>query len=513
MKQTGLPPKAEIEQIMSLLFSDFIRDNPYNFVMMAFPWGQKGFPLEKEKGPREWQKRELLAIAEHIKLNKERVKQGLNPILYKLAVASGRGIGKSTLVSWIILWLMSCHYGSTTIISANTDDQISNKTFGEIGRWRTMMLNSFFFDQTQKNLSPAVWYEKILKDEMKIDTTYYYARGVLWDPDRPDAFAGAHSSIGMAVIFDEASGIDESIWTVTQGFFTDNTIYRFWLAFSNPRSGAGAFFDCFNDDGSTWNIRNINALEIEGIDHSELEDIIRKNGSDSDPARVEVYGQFPRAGDRQFISRALVDEASKRELERYDNNEPLVLGIDPARFGSDKTVFWFRQGRDARSIPPQEYQGLDNMQIVDKVTQAIHTFNPDAIFIDSGAGAGIIDRLKQLGYKVHEVLFGSVSGEQHLYDHRTELWSKMRDWLTGGMIPVHKQLKNDLCNPQKELIGRESKEKLESKENMKKRGIKSPDYADALALTFHAKIARKDHLTSRKGKTKKYRNESSNILD
>ncbi len=153
------------------------------------------------------------------------------------------------------------------------------------------------------------------------------------------------------------------------------------------------------------------------------------------------------------------------------------------------------------------------MQIVDKVLQAIHTHDPAAIFIDSGAGAGIIDRLKQLGYKVHEVIFGSVSGEQHLYDHRTELWAKMRDWLSGGMIANDKNLIRDLCNPEKELVGRESKEKLESKEKMRKRGIKSPDFADALALTFHAKVARKDLLTARQKKIKRYREPGKGLLD
>ena len=128
-----LPAQDEIEAIMSNLFSDAFRDNPYLFVMYAFPWGQKGTPLERFEGPREWQKRELEAIATHIRANKMRVNRGEDPLVYKLAVASGRGIGKSSLVAWIVLWMMSCHYGSTTIVSANTDAQLTDKTFGEIG--------------------------------------------------------------------------------------------------------------------------------------------------------------------------------------------------------------------------------------------------------------------------------------------------------------------------------------------------------------------------------------------
>ncbi len=513
MSKAGIPPKVEIDEMMQFLFSDMFRQNPLAFVLWAFPWGKKGSPLERFKGPRKWQREELLAISEHIKNNVKLAAEGKDPLVYKSGTASGRGPGKSALVAWLSLWMLSCIYGSTTIITANTDTQLSDKTFGEINVWFSMMINNCFFEVTQKSIKPAPWYEKVLKDDMQIGSKYFYVNGVLWNEDNPESFVGAHSQIGMMVLFDESSGVPEPIWTATKGFFTEKTIYRFWFAFSNPRSGAGAFFDIFNDPESGWRTRQLNSLDVEDLDHTELLDIIRKYGEDSDEARVEVFGQFPRQGDKQFISRAIVEEASRRELERYDNNEALVMGVDPARFGDDCTVVRFRCGRDARSIPHQEYKGLDNMEVVDKLIQLIFTYKPDGIFIDSGAGAGIIDRLKQLGYKVHEVGFGTVSGEQHLYDHRTELWSKMREWLPGGMIDNHKKLKADMCNPEKELIGRESKEKLESKEKMKKRGLKSPDHADALALTFHAKIAPKGLPTSRTGKAKRYRVQDSKILD
>lgn len=509
-----LPAQDEIEAIMSNLFSDAFRDNPYLFVMYAFPWGQKGTPLERFEGPREWQKRELEAIATHIRENKMRVNRGEDPLVYKLAVASGRGIGKSSLVAWIVLWMMSCHYGSTTIVSANTDAQLTDKTFGEIGKWVALSINSFFFELTSKSLSPSPWFKKILEEEMKIGCKYYYANGVLWNEDNPESFAGAHSMIGMLVIFDESSGIPENIWTVTRGFFTENTVYRFWFTFSNPRSGAGAFYDCFNDDGSSWNTRQINSLDVEGIDKSELLEIIRKHGEDSDEAAVEVYGRFPKQGTKQFISRLIVKEAQSRDLLQYDNDEPLVLGVDPARFGDDATVFRFRRGRDARTVPAEEFKGLDNMQVVEKVLQAIHTYNPDHIVIDSGAGAGIIDRLKELGIKVHECLFGSLPSDPQYFDHRTELWGLMRDWLPGAMIDRDRQLEADLCNPQKENVGREDKIKLESKDKMKGRGIKSPNHGDALALTFHKKWPRSSvHKTKRRPGNRRYSGWSRSVLD
>lgn len=486
--KAGLPPKEQIDELMQHVFSDAFRENPLLFVRWAFPWGQKGTPLEHFSGPRKWQERELLTIAAQIRENKVRMARGEQPVVYKLAVASGRGIGKSALVSWIVLWMMTCHYGSTTIVTANTDTQLTDKTFGEIGKWAAMSICSFFFEPTSKSISPAPWFKSLLEDEMKIGCKYYYANGVLWNEDNPESFAGAHSMIGMCVIFDESSGIPENIWTVSKGYFTEPILFRFWFTFSNPRSGAGAFYDCFHDEGTTWNTTQINSLDVEGIDHSELLEIVKKYGEDSDEAAVEVFGRFPKQGTRQFVPRIHVKEAQVRELLNYKNDDPLILGVDPARYGDDATVFRFRRGRDARSIPAQEYRGKDNMQVVELILQAIHTYKPDHIVIDSGAGAGIIDRLKQLNVKnIHEALFGGTSGDPQYLDHRTEMWGRMRDWLPGAMIDRDRQLETDICTPEKESVGREDKIKLESKDKMKKRGVKSPNHADALALTFHKK--------------------------
>ena len=513
--KAGMPPKAEVDQIMSIMLSDHMKENPADFVRWCYPWGQKNSPLERFKGPRAWQIEELEALGAHIKLQKKRMAEGLDPEMFKLGVASGRGPGKSALVAMLSHWFMSCVLGGTTILTANTHTQLADKTYGELNVWLTMAINSFFFESLSMSIRPAEWYADLIKDELKIGTKYYYVNGVLWQEDNPDSFVGAHSQHGMLVIYDEASGVPDNIWNATRGFFTEKTLYRIWAAFSNPRKNAGTFFDIFEDEKSGWRTRQINSLDVKEIDSAPLEEIVKKYGADSDEARVEVYGQFPKTGDRQFISRSQVRDAANRELDGYDNkDEPLVLGIDPARFGDDATVFRFRAGRDARTIPPQEFRGLDNMQIVDKVLQAIHTYNPDHIVIDSGAGAGIIDRLKQMGIKVHECLFGSSPLDPQYYDRRTELWGLMRDWLPGGLIDNMKELSSDLCTPEKETIGREDRVKLESKAKMKRRGIKSPNHGDALALTFHMKWAKaKVHKTAKGGKNRRHASWTKKLLD
>ncbi len=503
--KSPLPPKHEIDVVMQTMWAPQVKDNPYLWVMYAFPWGQKGTPLEFQKGPRKWQKEELLNVAAFVKENKRLISQGLPPKVYKSATVSGRGPGKSTLVSWLALWQLSCQLGSTVIVTANTDSQLTNKTFGEIGKWHTLLINSYWFERIQKGIMPAPWFEKALKEDLKIDSQYYYIKGELWNEDNADAFVGAHNPLGMMLIFDEASGIPPNIWTVSEGFFTEPTVYRFWFAFSNPRSNTGAFFECFHAHRNYWRTRQIDSRVVEDLDLSVFNEIIAKHGEDSDEARIEVKGEFPHQGDRQFISRGVVGDAIRRELERYDDHAALCMGVDVARFGDDSTVIRFRRGRDARSIPPVKLKGADNMVVANRIAHLIDQFDPDAVFIDAGSGAGVIDRLRELGYKIHEVWFGSKSEQDEYADHRTEMWAKLRDWLGGAMIDHDQDLIDDLTGPEYEFMGREDKIKLESKEKMKKRGLASPDNADALAVTFHAKVARKTLQTARNGVNSKKR--------
>lgn len=494
-----LPPPKQTEMLIQRLQSPEIKDNPYNFVMFVFPWGQKGTPLEKKKGPREWQKEALLEIAENIRTNKGREREGLCPEVFKSATISGRGPGKSTLVAWLALWQFSCQLGSSVIVTANTHSQLTSKTFAEIDTWLTLAIHRYWFEPTQTRISPAPWFAEAVKKQLGIGSQYWYIDGVLWNEDNPDAFVGAHNPKGLMLMFDEASGIPQPIWTVSRGFFTDISCYRFWLVYSNPRSNTGPLFDCFHQFHEDWRTRQIDSRSVEGLDQKEFNEIIKQFGEDSDEARIEVKGQFPKVGDRQFISRSVVMDATVRELQRYDDFEPLLMGVDPARFGDDSTVIRFRRGRDARSIPAVTLKSLDNVEVANRLIELIHQFDPKAVFIDAGGGAGIIDILRHAGYKPHEVDFGSASTKPKYSDHRTEMWGDLRDWLPGAMLPrpvvtdqKHQDTKliNDLCTPEYEYFGREDKLKLEAKEKMKKRcGSKSPDNADALALTFHCKIA------------------------
>lgn len=495
---------AQNMQIMARMWDYRIKDDPFKWVMYAFPWEQPKTPLARHKGPRVWQADELKRMGDFINQNHHRISQGKPPLVYQSATTSGRGPGKSAFVAMVNLWFMSCILGGTSILSANTENQLKTKTFGEIGKWKTLCLSGHWFDKSTLSITPKEWFAKELKKARGIDDTYYYANGVLWNADEPDSYAGAHNEVGIMVTFDEASGIPQPIWTVTEGFFTELSPYRFWFVFSNPRSNTGPFFECFHKHRDYWYRRQIDSRNVEGTDLARYAQIIEKYGDDSDEARIEVKGEFPKQGDRQFISRATIEEATKRNLEKLDDYAALCMGVDPARFGDDKSVIRFRRGRDARSIPPVIMSGVDNMKLANKCAELIEKYQPDAVFIDKGSGTGVIDRLREMGYKIFEVDFGSGSEDAQYADHRTEIWGQMKEWLPGAMIDSAPELVDDLAGPEYKFNKKEKKQ-LESKDDMKARGLASPDHGDALAVTFHCKVARSDLAASQRGQSRRVR--------
>ncbi len=493
----------EEQELIARLWSPDIKDDPYAFVMYAYPWGKKGTPLENRKGPRSWQKKVLIKMRDHIAENKRKIARMESPSVLQVAISSGRGIGKSSLLAWISHWQMSCIVGSMSIVTANTEDQLRTKTFGEIGKWFAMGINSHWFDKSATSVKPAPWFAELVKRDLKIDVGYYYCQATTWSGENPDAFAGAHNMNGVVLFMDEASGIDTSIWTVSEGFFTEPTLYRFWFVFSNPRRNTGSFFECFHRMRDFWWRLNIDSRTVEDTDKSVYEKIVAKYGEDSDEVRVEVKGEFPRQGDNQFISRDKIVGAIERDLFD-DSYAALIMGVDPARFGDDSTCVYFRRGRDGRSYPLFSWKGKDNMWVANKCAELIDKYKPDAVCIDAGNGTGVIDRLREMNYKVNEVWFGSASSDDAYANKRTELWAKVRAWLDEGCLPNDSEIVDDLSGPEYGFKGGGDKIILESKEKMKARGLASPDRADALCCTFAVKVARLDNKLN-KGSEKKQR--------
>jgi hypothetical protein len=471
---------------MATLWNPALKNDPLAFVRLAFPWGKPNTPLEHFEGPRRWQREVLVELRDHIHANNGRI----DFETLRLAVSSGRGIGKSALVSWLTIWMLTTRIGSTTIVSANSEAQLRSVTWAEITKWLSMAIHTHWFEVSATRVLPAKWIAELVERDLKMGTRYWGVEGRLWSAENPDAYAGVHNFAGVMLVFDEASGIDDSIWSVAAGFFTENTPNRFWLCFSNPRRNSGYFYECFNSKRDFWRNKIVDARSVEGTDKAVYQQIIDEYGPDSSAAHVEVYGQFPNASDDQFIGNALVDEAMERPLIA-DQSAPIVVGVDPARFGADATVIAIRQGRDIIAI--KRYRGDDTMEVVGRVIDVIEEFKPALVVIDEGGlGAGVVDRLKEQRYKVRGVNFGNKSTKPMMYGNkRAEMWGAMKDWLKDASIPKDRYLKSDLIGP---MMKPDSKGTifLESKKDMRARGLASPDAADAIAITFAFPVARRE---------------------
>ena len=475
---------SDEQLLMSRIWSPQVKDDPEAFVLFCFPWGQKNTPLEKFSGPRAWQRELLRDLKAHIKKNT------LTMDTLRSAIASGRGIGKSAMVSWLILWMLSTRIGSSVVVSANSEAQLRSVTWGELAKWSAMLINSHWWEISATKLVPAVWLTELVERDLKLGTRYWAAEGKLWSAENPDSYAGVHNHQGMMLIFDEASGIPDPIWSVGSGFFTENIPDRYWMAFSNPRRNTGYFFECFNAKREFWTTKQVDARTVEDTDKAVYEQIIAEYGKESPEARIEVYGEFPTEGEDQFISPQLVDDAFAREKYK-DETAPRVMGIDPARGGADSTVIVVRQGRDLLSI--KRYHGEDTMAIVGRVIDAMEEFKPTMTVIDEGGlGYGILDRLNEQRYKVRGVNFGWKAKNSIMYGNkRAEIWGTMKDWLKSASISQDRQLKADLTGPTKKPNSAGTIF-LEGKKEMRARGLASPDAADALAVTFAFPVAHRE---------------------
>ncbi len=507
-------PAQETEILTQILA---LKDDPVGFAYYAYPWGRPGTPFENYNGPRDWQVEELTRIGEHVRQSKFAIENGLPAPIWRSAYSSGRGPGKSALFGMLAHWHASTRIGSTTIVAANTETQLRTRTFPEFGVWFGSAINAHWFTLETMRIVPAPWLLELVRrlpqdGGLGIDPKYWYAAGQTWSEENPNAFAGVHNPYGLTLLFDEAAGIHSSVWDVAEGFFTEVNPYRFWLAASQMRNRQGRFFELFHDPkmGEGWRTRTLSTRGMPGVDQTAVEAQIRRYGEDSDFVRVEILGLPPRTSEDQFVPWDAVNAAQRNRL-LPDYGEPLILGVDPAPRG--RTAWRFRQGRNARDCVGAQtfgsWTGLDNVQIAERVLELDAKYRPDAICIDFGMGTGVIDVLKRKRThgRVHEVKFGAapMAGKDSEWaTHAIELWAAVRDWLPGGMIEADDggkgTLSHQLTDRGWRYSGREDGKKiLETKEDMQKRGVKSPDDADALACTFEVNPPRRDFRPAQSG--------------
>lgn len=474
--------------------------DPLGYVMFVFPWDTDETirmvelaPEYRDRfpgcthGPDKWACEFLDELGEKIRKNRFNGKDAVPPL--RFSTASGHGIGKSTLVAWLIMFILDTRPYSMGVVTANTGDQLRTKTWAELAKWHSRAITSHFWNYTSGKGSMGI--HRIGSGDVK---EKWKCVAMTCREENSEAFQGLHAANSTPFyIFDEASGIPDPIWEARIGGATDGEPMSF--DFGNPTRKSGYFFEnCIGKSRHRFSVRSIDSRSVHLTNKVEMEEWRQDWGEDSDLFKVKVRGEFPSAGSVQFIGSDLVFDAAVRPAVS-SKTDSVVIGVDVARFGSNNTVLYPRIGHDAKSFPVRSFNGLDNWQVAEKVIEMSNEFkalgkNRVTIFVDGGGlGGGVVDILRRLGHDPIDVNFGGKATDRKYNRKGDEMWGRMRDAMPYLSIHDLPDLKDQLTQREYGFSADGSRMKLETKSDMEKRGLNSPDIADALALTFASGVA------------------------
>ena len=311
------------------------------------------------------------------------------------------------------------------------------------------------------------------------------ARVRLYGSDNGEAMRGLYFD---GVVMDEVADMRMETWPeIIRPALADR---KGWCLFIGTPKGLNQFHDLYQHalTNDTWYAGMFRVDETDVLDKDEV--ALAKETMTENQYRQEFLCDFSASIDNALITiDKVTDSAAIKRKESDVAGSPRVLGVDVARFGADRSVIQKRQGLAA--YEPIIFNDIDNMTLAGMVGQTINEWKPDAVFIDAGRGEGVIDRLRQLGFFVNEVNFGGRPTNPRYNNKRSEMWDSVRIWLDdGGSLPKNTDLKTDLCVPTYKFDA-SNRLQLESKDEIKKRGGRSPDLGDALALTFSFPVAPK----------------------
>lgn len=453
---------------------------PLDFVCdFAFPWGEPG-ELEKRSGPEKWQYDLLARLQEKLLAGLLTPEQIIAEAI-QIAVRSGHDVGKSALVCWLILWAVSTREDTKGVVTANTEKQLRLKLWAELSKWHRLFIARQFFKITATSIQAS---DPEREKEWRIDA-------IPWSEDNPEAFAGLHNyGKRILVIFDEASGIVDKIWETIDGVMNERETELIWVATGNPTRNVGRFRECFDPlgQGQFWHTFKVDSRQVSFVNKERIEQAIKLWGEDSDYIKVRWLGEFPSSSASQLLSSDDLRAAMNREVQAFAH-DTLIMGVDVARYGDDESVIVFRRGKDARTLKALRFRNLNNVELGNQVASLIAAHAPDAVFVDGGGvGAGVIDFLRHLGHSPIEVQFGSAAsiplGGEVAANKRAEMYLSLRQWLReGGCIENSQDLFKQLvaieyshskAKNMREAVVLTPKEEMDD----------SPDWADALALTF-----------------------------
>lgn len=410
----------------------------------------------------------------------------------QVAIRSGQGVGKTSVEAVIILWFLVCFSNAKVICTAPTKQQLNEVLWAEVSKW--------LVDSKIKNI--LKWTKT--KVYMVGSEQRWFATAKT--ATRPENMQGFHED-NMLFVVDEASGIDDRIMEAILGTLSgaNNKI----IMMANPTKTSGIFFDAFHKDRADWKTRKVSSLDSSRTNKKNIHRLIRRYGEESDVVRVRVDGDFPLGEPNAWISLTAVEAAIQRELpEDYEVinlkknlygipvHAPIDIGLDVARFGDDETVMATRVG--AICLPLKSFQGQDLMKtvgLVIKESNQLHDLYPNHLIRikldDTGVGGGVTDRLKEIVYEddlewlsIHPINFAR-KGNKDYDGIISMMYGKFKeDYLETIILPNDDDLMAQLSIRRYSLTSK-GKVLIERKKEMKKRGLPSPDRAEAVVMAFY----------------------------
>jgi hypothetical protein len=411
----------------------------------------------------------------------------------RISIRACHGPGKTFLAALLIWHQMLCRFPQHTVVTAPSRGQLEDALVKEV-----LTLYS--------KLPPALQelYE-VKKNRIELrsakDESFFSARTAR--EEKPEALQGVHCDGGyVLLIADEASGVGEQIFEAAAGSMSGHNATT--LLLSNPVRTSGFFFDTHNKLNDMWRTYQVRAQDSPRVSDDFVYDIARRYGEDSAAYRVRVLGEFPLADLDTVIPFEFVESARNRDIV-IPKGISTIWGLDVARYGDDRNALI---KRSTLAVMPDilEWGGVDLMQTAGKVKaewdETSPHDRPDEILVDViGLGAGVTDRLRELGLPARGVNVSETASYTERYRNlRAELWFAAREWLSkrdrslprceGGCATdcLHERLAQELVVP-KYTYASSGKVQIESKSDMKKRGYKSPNIAEAFILSFSSEPA------------------------
>lgn len=423
----------------------------------------------------------------------------------KVAIKSGQGVGKTGMEAIALLWFICCFPFPRIVATAPTKQQLHDVLWSEVSKWMSK--------------SP------LLSEILKWTKTYIYMRNyekrwfaVARTATKPENMQGFHED-NMLFIVDEASGVADPIMEAILGTLSgaNNKL----LLCGNPTRTSGTFFDAFNIDRAIYKCHTVSSADSPRTNKENIQSLIRKYGEDSNVVRVRVKGEFPKQEDDVFIMLSLIEHCCMLDFPEDHIINRISFGVDVARYGSDETVIAKNVGGNITL--PITFRGQSLMTTVGKIVQLYRQTIVEnqeykgQIYInidDCGLGGGVTDRLDEVkreeklnrmvivpvnaaGKVPEETVFEGIQRACDIYDNMTTyLWGRVKELMTAKELILEND--NELIaqfSCRKYKLTSRGKIQLESKEEMKKRSIDSPDRADAVALScYETKIFNIDSL-------------------